>query len=148
MALTVETAQHAYDLAHYGDASSEAQLSALHDLMAAEEAAGPAVKIKRLRLKASDARAAYQRHMDAYGPEIGLATRREAQGETTLAKLAESAAQASLICASECLTQALALEAEADEIERGPFVVLFDGVSARRAQSYADGVVNQLRGAA
>jgi hypothetical protein len=74
----------------------------------------------------------YAEQMAIYGREIGRATFLRKQRQYILAKLAHSAAKAALDEASECLTKALAAEAEADAIQTGGFVVLFDGVSAKQ----------------
>lgn len=107
------------------------RMVALRYQSALAEQANPALTVKRLRAAAADKRKAYQRHMDDYGPEIGRATRRAADGQHVLAALAESAAAAHLAEATDRLKEAEALEHEADAL--APWVVLFDGISTKAA---------------
>jgi hypothetical protein len=94
-----------------------------------QEAADPALKVRRLRQKALDARATYQRHMDAYGDAIGRSQDRWNRGELDLSKSFAREAVSCLACATDCLIEAERIEREADKLAR--FVTLFDGVSAR-----------------
>lgn len=127
MSSQLQAAQAEYDAAYFGGGSPETLLRLGREVRALEEQ-DPAVKARRLRTKAADERAAYQRRMDEYGREIGRAQR---IADPTIRKLVESAAKAALDEASECLTRALAHEAEAERIETGGFATINDGVSVR-----------------
>lgn len=119
-----------YLSAHYDGASVEAEGEILRRLTEARKANETLdERVMRLRREASDLREDYARHMADYGREIGRAQR---VVDPTIRTLVESAARAALDEAGACLTAALAAEDEADQIASGGFVVLFDGVSARR----------------
>jgi hypothetical protein len=87
--------------------------------------------IRRLRTRALDFRAAYARHMDAYGDTMGKAQARWNRGEVELFKSFAREAASCLACATDCMIQAEAAEREADEIASNGFVTILDGVSAR-----------------
>jgi hypothetical protein len=125
----IAVARHAFESALFDGCSSDVTVPLGRALAELENAADPALKVRRLRTKAIDHRAAYVRHMDSYGAEIGRAA---ACKDPIIAKLIASAAKAALDEAGECLTKALAAEAEADAIQTGGFAVLFDGVSAKQ----------------
>lgn len=94
----------------------------------------PSLKVRRLRLNATAFRYSHQQNMDEYGREIGRACDLANKGQTVTAALVKSAANACLDLASDYLTQAIEAEREADEIESGGFVIVFDGVSVRRSE--------------
>lgn len=128
-AAEIDQARAAFENAVCEGCSANVTVPLGRELARLEDASDPAVKAKHLRTKARDLRAAYDRHMDEYGREIGRAQR---IADPTIAKLVESAAKAALDEAGECLTAALAAEAEADAITSNGFVTLFDGVSAKQ----------------
>jgi hypothetical protein len=116
---------------HYDGGSAEAERDVLRRLSEAREVEDTGLKARRLRTKALDERAAYGRHMDAYGDAIGKSAHRYQRGETTLAASFKREADAALAEATECLKRAEAAEHEADKITANGFVVLFDGVSVK-----------------
>jgi hypothetical protein len=130
--LTIPQLEAELTRAHYDNWGTDAEVEIGRRLAEAKEAADKALKARRLRTKALDLRARYDSLMADYGREIGRA---QTIKDPTVAKLVASAAKAALDLASDCLTQALAAEREADEIDRPRFVILFDGVSANRVST-------------
>lgn len=128
-AAEIQAARYAYESAIYDGCSSDVTVPLGRALAELENAADPSLKARRLRTRALDLRDRYARLMAEYGAEIGRAS---ACQDPTIAKLIASAAKAALDEASECLTQALRAEAEAEVIEAGGFVVAFDGVSLKK----------------
>lgn len=128
-AAELQAARHAFESALFDGCSSDVTVPLGRALAELEEAADPALKARRLRTEARDLRASYDHHMTVFGLEDGRAA---ACKDPTIAKLIASAAKAALDEASECLTKALAAEAEADAIQAGCFIVAFDGVSVKK----------------
>lgn len=133
--LTPSQARHAYDLAHYGDASSDARLAALEDLRAAEEAVETIdQRCFRLGLRAAEKDAEAERHMAAAADAAGRAAgRRLRWGNDALVASFDREELACTTLAADAMAEAERLRSQC--------------AALRRAQRYADDVVGMLEAA-